>query len=119
MGAYAGVETHYGQARMHLAYFLLRHRRDGTAGTPGTSPPPQGRTTQSDLLCWQDGAAAGRAQIDPDERTVHDHATFGSGPTHDFRCTGLKANLWQSSEAEALAGIHSHVSRELETYVDC
>ena len=51
------VKTLYGSARMQRAYLLLRHKRDGTAGTPGASlPQPPGSMRRHDsvgsLLLW-------------------------------------------------------------------
>ena len=49
---------------------------------------------------WSSWAASG----------LHDHATFGSGPTQTVRRTGLGANLCAVVWAEARAGIQSYVS---------
>ena len=58
-------------------------------GSEGTalSPPPS-RTTRPGLVCGPDGAAGGRARLDPARARIDpaasgldDHAAFGSGPT--------------------------------------
>ena len=78
------VETDYGPAWMHLAYLLLRYRRDGTSGTLGSSPPPPpppphdsvGSTLRAGCSCWRTGPDRPRGKRTARPREIWERANL-------------------------------------------